>query len=167
MQGSERLRHVSGPQWLVIGEAMTHTHTPLEACVTTAPGFEKSVPTEESGVNKRLSVLFASFICLMREGWVTSWTSPTSEMCEFLKRKLPRLFSSRACAGFCLGASSSTKRQVLLVSVTATQEAGPAKLPSRGLGFPRLQFHGLWRSQQEYNLCLHKTRTQKKRSRPH
>lgn len=47
------------------------------------------------------------------------------------------------------------------------EEAGLVKLPSMGLRFPLLQFHGLPWSQQECNLCLHKTRTQKKRFRPY
>lgn len=45
------------------------------------------------------------------------------------------------------------------------QEAGLVKLLPMGLKFLLLQFHGLQRSQQECTLCLHKSRTQKKRSR--
>lgn len=42
---------------------------------------------------------------------------------------------------------------------------GLVKLLSVGLKFPLLQIRGLQWSQQECNLCLHKTRAQKRRSR--
>lgn len=116
-------------------------------------------------MSKRLSNLFPFYICLMREGWVSSWTSPVSRMYEFSQRKLLCLILSRLCAGFCLDTSSSMKRQVLRVSIPQPQEAGPAKLPSIGLGFPRLRFHSLWWSQQEYIICVC-TRPEHKRKDP-
>lgn len=147
----------------------SHTH-PLEACVTTAHGFEKSVPTE-SGVGEQMLLGSICFLHLSDERGLGDLSDiPGFKMygffvCSFVLMKPLRLFLSRACA---------------LVSAWMFLPPGrcrccwfPSHKPGKqvrqnysvGLRFPRLQFRGLWWSQQEYSLCLHKARAQKERSR--